>query len=155
MSSVIRGSDNFDTNSIDVKTEGILLYHNTMKTYGSSALVDQWITKVSFGNNPPTHNGTTITIQRDGVYYFDCALLCNTGNAGTNGDYRIRVNGTPIVAGYSFASDTGNWEKSTSSMVYPLSVGDTVDIFIQSTQYVWGEGNTYGHTHFSIMRIGA
>lgn len=95
-----------------------------------------------------------ITIGRAGTYLIVVSFLFHTGNAGSNGDGRIRKNGTDIAAFYALASDTATWEKSVGTAVVNCAVNDTIDLKCQSTQYIWATASGYSHSPAVIVRIG-
>ena len=95
-----------------------------------------------------------ITIGRAGTYLIIVSFLFHTGNAGSNGDGRIRKNGTNIAAFYALASDTATWEKSVGTAVVDCAVDDTIDLICQSTQHIWATASGYTHSPAVIVRIG-
>ena len=95
-----------------------------------------------------------MTIGRAGTYLIVVSFLFNTGNAGTNGDGRIRKNGSNQAAFYALASDTATWEKSVGTCVLNCAVNDTIDFICQSTQYIWATASGYTHSPAVIIRIG-
>ena len=95
-----------------------------------------------------------ITIGRAGTYMTVVSMLFHTGNAGTNGDGRIRHNGSAVAAFYALASDTATWEKSVGTAIINCSAGDTIDYVCQSTQHIWATDSGYTHSPIALVRIG-
>lgn len=95
-----------------------------------------------------------ITVNRSGVYQIIQSFLVHTGNAGSNGDTRIMVNGIDYAAGYAHGADTGNWEKSVGALVMYINAGDYIQVKAQSDLYIWGSASGYTHSPFTVVRIG-
>jgi hypothetical protein len=137
----------------DVVADSITASPNGDINLAAGAYVTNFRALTSYGNGL-TLSSDRITVNKSGVYQIIQSFLFNTGTSGSNGDTRIQINGTDYVAGYSFASDSANWEKSVASLVIHLSAGDYIRVKMQSAQYLWGSSSGYSHSTLTVSRVG-
>jgi len=90
--------------------------------------IDQTIGSPDVSINPP---GTTLEVQRRGVYAMSCTLAFEAGTGVYEGDLRFVVNGTPLTyRGRAWIINKRGGATLTTLSV-PLEVGDTVEVAVE------------------------
>lgn len=123
-------------------------------TYSADQIINNWRV-VTQGGSGLTVQSDRVIVNKAGVYTIVQSFLCNTGYAGSDGNTRIMVNGIEYVAGYSFSSDSGGWEKSVAAFTIECASNDYIQCKCASTQHIWGASSGVTHSPFTITRVGA
>ena len=162
--SVLTINDNTGIPSVEIRADGTVVlqpsrgnvrYRNNPffkveNTTSSSAFAANSIAtwnNISHNNGGYFNSGNRFTAPWDGIYYFECMILSNSGNRIF---HNFRVNGSRVFGTYSEShSGGGSYQTNTIQMVHELRHNDYVDVEVRNYP-------TYGgnYANFNGFQIG-